>query len=191
MTSNENKLKEFKRFGIKDLEIQKGMDLDEVDSDEYTVITYKSLMSGEMTIVEDTSLHVEGANIGVNVRWLMDNINDYHGKKATWIVLLGVNDGEYIKIYEGKVEGKLVKTDVKNDTTFGFDSNFIPNGQTKTLSELDSLGLKDNFSARKKAVESLLSNDVSYVKHIKNIPQWSGSYQSNEKESTPKTKKMV
>jgi hypothetical protein len=43
VTSNENKLKEFKRFGLINLEIEKGVDLKEVNAIDTTVVLYKAV----------------------------------------------------------------------------------------------------------------------------------------------------
>lgn len=33
---------------------------------------------------------VEGEDVGINIRWLIDQLPKYKGKKAVWTVLLGV-----------------------------------------------------------------------------------------------------
>lgn len=176
MTSNEGKLREYRRFGMEDLDILKGVDLPEVDADPITVILHKSLAAGANTMVEDTSLHVEGAEVGVNVRWLMDNLPTYNGNKATWEVLIGVNTGEEILVYRGVVDGVI--TDRFSDPVgFGFDCRFIPNGETLTLYELDEAGRKDDFSARKAVVEQWQAGNAEVSVKISEIQEWEGAYQ--------------
>ena len=175
VTSNENKLKEFKRFGLDNIEIEKGLDLREVESDAETVILYKALEAGKGRIVEDTSLEVEGADVGVNVRWMIDNLQELAGRKAVWKVMLGHNDGQEIHLYESTIEGILVETgDVGG---FGFDSIFKPNGTDFTLHQLESLGEKDSYSARKDAVQNLINNKVKVTVNVRDLPKWAGSYQ--------------
>lgn len=176
VTSNEFKLKEFQRFGIDNLLIEKGRDLKEVEADAYTVALYKAIEAGVGRIIEDTSLEVEGEDIGVNIRWLLDHLDAYSGKKAIWKVLLGFNDGHSISLFKGVTEGIILKRfdELKG---FGFDSLFVPNGSDLTLYELEEKGQKDEFSARKRAVLSFLRDERVLSKTISDIPVWQGQYQ--------------
>lgn len=177
VTSNIDKLKEFKRFGLHDIMIEKGIDLDEVDSDSETVILYKSISAGPNRIVEDTSLHIDGENVGSNIRWLLDNLNQFEGKVAFWEVYLGFNDGDTVSIFKGSIKGSIVSVENKVENSFGFDQYFIPEGQTKTLYELEIAGKKDLYSARKIAVDNLISNKVISKNVIADVPKWRGSMQ--------------
>ena len=176
LTSNKNKLKEFKRFGIPNIEMALGKDIKEVDSDPITVAVYKSLDSGEDTVIEDTSLHVEGADIGVNVRWLFENLGNYNGNKAVWEVLLAHNDGVEINIYQGKVKGRITNA-FEDLEGFGFDKYFIPESVEKTLCELESDGKKDLFSARRIAVDNLINKKPIKTVKIADVEKWKGAYQ--------------
>lgn len=179
VTSNKNKLKEFKRFGFENLVIEKGRDLKEVDSDEQTVILYKALDAGQGRIVEDTSLEVENADIGVNIRWFIDEIANHVGKKAVWRVYLGLNTGETIQVYKAEIHGIISDTAPYNVDSFGFDNYFIPYGTDKTLQELEDMGLKDLYSARKQAVENLLQHKSIIEVPIAEITKWQGNYQND------------
>lgn len=175
VSSNEQKLKEFARFGLTDIAIGKGRDLKEVDADELTVILYKALDAGKNRIVEDTSLTVEGVEVGVNVRWMESNLHTLAGRKAVWKVYLGLNDGTYIHIYGDEVNGTLV--DSQSKTGFGFDSHFQPDGSAYTLEQLSNMKQKDTFSARKKAVDNIQKGRVLHSYKIEDIPNWTGKYQ--------------
>ena len=177
VTSNMNKLKEFKRFGLSGINIEKGVDLDEVDSDSETVILYKSISAGPNRIVEDTSLHVDGEDVGANIRWLLDNLNQFDGKSAVWEVYLGFNDGLTVSTFKGSIKGAIIATDNKVENSFGFDQYFVPEGQTKTLYELELAGQKDLYSARKLAVENMISNRIISKHVISEVPKWEGSMQ--------------
>ena len=176
VTSNQNKLEEFNRLGLHDLAIEKGRDLAEVDSNDMNVILYKALAAGTMSIVDDTSLDIEDAQIGTNIRWLLDNIAEYAGRKALWTVLLGKNTGTSIEVYKGTIEGYIVNRPVTS-STFSFDNHFMPNGSNHTLEELGQGVLKDHYSARKNAVMDLLDNDPIAVYPIDSIQEWTGTYQ--------------
>ncbi len=181
VTSNINKLNEFKQLGLKNIKIEKGIDLPEVDSDDVTVIKYKALHAGINRLVDDTSLNVENESIGVNIRWLLNNLSKLNNRKANWKVLLGYNNGKHIYVYEGIVYGiiKSPSTSISKDD-FGFDPYFIPinnNPKNLSLKELDNLGKKNNYSARNYAVLNFLKNKYVYKFEISKIPEWKGKYQ--------------
>jgi len=171
-TSNEGKLKEYQtlfgKHGIK-LDVSK-MDLDEVDADPLTVIVQKISQVNEGVLVEDTSLDVEGEEVGVNVRWLVDHLPE--GKKATWTVLLGYQEKGKVYVFKGEVKGKLVKARIK--AGFGFDPYFLPDGSTKTLAEEKP----DQFNARALAVKALIANQPFAI--TKPIYDWKGPWQEHE-----------
>jgi inosine/xanthosine triphosphate pyrophosphatase family protein len=126
--------------------------------------------------VEDTSLDIEGEDIGVNIRWLIEEIKNFEGKKAKWKVILGVNDGLTISLYQGFINGRIVNKPF-DAPSFGFDPYFIPDGSDYTLHELEKMGLKDQYSARKIAVQQMLNKEFMMKEEIKNIPKWNGDYQ--------------
>lgn len=187
VTSNEHKLREFQRMGLSDISIEKGRDLREVASpDIATVALYKSLEAGPGTIIEDTAFNLlrpQAGWIGTDIKWNLDNIKKYDREKAVWTVCLAKNDGTYITLYKGYVFGYIVQKD-DNPTAFGFDSCFVPYDQYGfyTLHELEQMGKKDEYSARKRAVDLLLTNEefhdnVSFHA-VKLIPAWTGKYQN-------------
>lgn len=173
-TSNKDKANEYIRFGIPNLEVKENIDIKEVLGTPREVIIYKALEMPEGTIVEDTSLDVEGEQVGVKVRALIDKLleGNLEGRKATWRVLIGHHDDGKIHIYEGITEGKLTKP---RGEGFGFDPIFQPNESEKTLAELGKE--KDNFSARRRAVENLLNNKSIEVVEVDTVPEWTGEYQ--------------
>lgn len=175
VSSNENKLIEFRRFGLDNIEIEKGRDIDEVQAEPETVILYKAIAAGKNRIVEDTSLVVEGEDVGVNVRWMLKYLRALAGRKATWRVFLGLNDGKFVHLCKADIEGVLVEAEELSG--FGFDSIFKPDGSEYTLYELEQKGQKDDFSARKRAVKELLANNTVYSVSIKDVPEWNGLYQ--------------
>ncbi|MFJ8531131.1 non-canonical purine NTP pyrophosphatase [Bacillus sp. NPDC094106] len=180
VSSNENKLKEFQRFGIHNIYIEKGRDIPEVNHPSVDVVAmYKSIEAGKMRIVEDTALFIDGEDVGVNVKWLLDSISKYEGKKATWKVCLAVNDGNRIYLYEGVVYGRIVNNKPIKES-FGFDNYFIPDDTSKTLYELEKQGSKDGFSARRKAVNRFLNEMPYLVVPIAAIKPWEGNYQKEK-----------
>jgi inosine/xanthosine triphosphate pyrophosphatase family protein len=177
VTSNDHKINEFKRFGLTDLTIEKGVDLPEIESsDPILVMLHKAKDAGVKRIVEDTSLVVDGAEVGTNIRWLVDELPKYNGKNSIWSVLLGVNDGVNIIIYRGDVVGKITNR-FKEHIGNAFDCRFVPDGSDETLYELDLNGRKDNYSARKFALESLIAGASILSVPIKDVEEWKGEYQ--------------
>lgn len=173
-TSNPGKLEEFRiffnRYGC-ELEISE-VDLDEVDSDPLTVITHKASQLDERILVEDTSLDIEGADVGINVRWLIDDLEKYLGKKAVWTVLLAYRLDDQVHIFKGEVQGTIVQ--LRSNGGFGFDPYFLPNGSTKTLAEEKP----DQFNARSLAVEALMNNQRFVTRSP--LYQWDGSWQKHD-----------
>lgn len=172
-TSNLGKFEEFKRLFDQhgsSLEATH-IDLDEIDADPIKVIAHKASQLGENVIVEDTSLDIEGASVGVNIRWLLDHLKDLVGKRAEWTVLLGFRQGNEVFIYKGSVLGTIVEP--KGSAGFGFDPVFQPDGADKTLAEAKP----DAVNARAKAVEALIKGDV-FMKHPI-IEDWEGPWQKS------------
>lgn len=170
-TSNPGKFEEFKRLFAqhgKSLETTH-IDLNEIDADPIQVIAHKASQLGENVIVEDTSLEVEGAAVGINIRWLLDHLHEYAGRKAEWTVLLAYRQNQQIFIYKGSVSGTIVPS--KGATGFGFDPVFLPNGAKETLAE----SKPDIYNARAKAVEALFKGDVWAKQPL--IEHWEGPWQ--------------
>ena len=110
-TSNPGKFEEFKRLFAKygsTLETSH-IDLKEIDADPIKVVAHKASQLGENIIVEDTSLDIEGASVGINIRWLLDHLTEYAGRKAEWTVLLAFRLDNQIYIYKGSVSGTIVQ----------------------------------------------------------------------------------
>ena len=175
VTSNKRKIREYREF-LPDIRIEEGKDLPEVDSDDITVAIYKGIDNGPFTISEDTSLEIEGEEIGVNLKWFKSKIPTFVGKKAYWKVLLAKNDGEYIKVYEGFIKGEIISS----DDISSFDHYFSVDGYDKTLGELKATDIEPAlYSARAMAAKNLREDKFIVRKRIKFIPEWTGKYQNS------------
>ncbi len=108
-TSNQAKLQEYRNFGFNQLEAFEGADIKEVQGTDLEVITYKVLQLPENTLAEDTSLAVEGADIGVNVRYMLDNLKDYVGRKAVFKVMIGKWEQNHVNVYTAELSGTIVE----------------------------------------------------------------------------------
>lgn len=170
-TSNLGKYEEFKRlFGQQGATLEAThIDLKEIDAPPMEVLAHKASQLEEGILVEDTSLEIEGAEVGIHVRYLLDHLPQFEGRKAVWTVLLGCRNREEVLIYRGEVSGKIVQP--RGEEGFGFDPVFLPDGSNKTLAE----SKPDRYNSRAKAVEALLKGDV-WKKHPV-ITDWKGPWQ--------------
>lgn len=180
-TSNQNKLREFQRYGL-DIVAEPGADLPEVEGTPEEVIIHKALAAGANVLVEDTSLDVEGFNAGVNIRWMLDTMTQQMCSsaqpiepKAIWRVMLAYHDGVTMHVAHAETKGHLIAQ--PRGAGFSFDPYFVPEGYILTLGELDLLDAKDHISARKAAAMKMLSGDHKCIP-VASIPKWTGAYQS-------------
>ena len=177
-SSSKGKLDEYMGFGLPLKQISLP-DAPEVLGTEEEVIIYKALNFGENFLVEDTSLHVEGFDVGVNIKWLIKEIHTnpkFQGKKATWLVYLGLVQSGKLYLVTGSISG-TINMDRRSRDAFGFDSVFIPDGTDQTLWELKQANNKTDYSARKIAVDKMLRHEFDNVLSVNEIPVWTGPYQ--------------
>ena len=170
-TSNAGKISEFTRLFAQHSVIPKftNIDLPEIIADPLRVITHKASSIGEDIIVEDTSLDIEGAEIGINVKWLLDTLTEHIGKKATAITLLAFMHQNQVYVYEGKVHGTIVAP--RGAGGFGYDSIFLPDGHNRTSAE----DKPDSVNPRALAIEALFANRTLAI--TQPITTWDGNWQ--------------
>lgn len=118
-----------------------------------------------------SKLDIEGASVGINVRWLIDHLVEYVGRKAIWTVLLAYRMNDEIFIYKGEVQGLIVPA--RGDQGFGFDPVFLPYNADQTLAE----SKPDEVNARALAVDALVRGELFAV--VKAIYEWDGPWQEN------------
>ena len=167
-TSNQVKLEEFKRYLGPNIVIQRE-DMKEPDADCITIVRYKASQFHNV-LIDDTSLEIEGEDVGVNVKWLLQTLHQHIGKKAKFVSLLGIRKlDDFVYIFKGEVEGTIV---LPRGKAYGFLHFFQPDGTNKTLAE----ELPDQFNARYYAVRNFLNNVV----FLKSEPllEWTGVFQN-------------
>jgi len=170
-TSNKGKLREFVLLFAKhgaSLVVSE-IDLKEIEADPVSVVVHKAAQAGEEVLVEDTSLEIEGENVGINVRWMLDHLSSLIGKKAVWRVLLAYLKDHTVYVYEGKTEGTIVSP--RGEEGFGFDPVFLPHGSKQTLAEAKPL----QVDARAKAVSALFEQKPLIA--LPPITDWRGPWQ--------------
>lgn len=168
-TSNNDKLKEYREYlpGYKIM--AKKTDLAEPLADELTVIQYKASQLDEGYLVDDASLHVQGVEIGVNIKWLIPKLHEHEGKIAEFSCLLGVRKGDEILIFKGSVNGKIVKPKGEG---FGIGPFFLPDGLSRTLGEY----MAPKYNPRYLALQNFLEKNVYETRPL--LTQWTGEFQN-------------
>lgn len=170
-TSNQGKLAEYQRlfdqYGI--FLSSTHVDLPEIDADPLSIAVHKASQMGPGVLVDDTSLHIEGADVGSNVRWFKNRLTEYIGKKGIWVVLIAYLDENQVHVYKGQVEGAIVAP--QGEDGFGFDPFFLPNGAIKTIAE----ERPDTLNARALAVKALINGEA--IAHVPVMMEWKGRWQ--------------
>lgn len=176
VSSNDRKLAEFAEMGLP-MDMAVGVDLPEVDGTPDEVIVHKSVAAGAGTLVEDTILFIDGVPV-VDVRWRLGELGNAEGASSTFIVSLALNDGESVSVWQGRVDGRIVSPGGVPQDSFGFDAFFVPDGSGGIdLHSLALCGRKHEFSARARAVRSLLERAPDLQFEITEVQPWSGSWQ--------------
>jgi XTP/dITP diphosphohydrolase len=137
--------------------------------------TVKALKPGEWIIGEDSGLEVFGLNSmpgihsaryagpkasdGENIAKLlkMMSLRSAEKREARFLctmVVFSPNGTE--SIFEGELRGAITRK-MQGTGGFGYDPIFCPEGETKTLGELDP-GFKNRMSHRARAVRAFLSS---------------------------------
>lgn len=171
-SSNKKKHKEYQEFGFP-YSSKPSEDLKEPLTDILVIAAYKAQKSGVGAIVEDTALEVEDSDIGVRVRFLEHTLDNFIGKKAIFQVALGKQNEDSTEVFYAETTGTIVKNNFPE--AYGFDGSFIPDGETKTLYELEQEGLKERVSPRKKVIQKLVDNKPFCI-FYENI-NWRGQWQ--------------
>jgi non-canonical purine NTP pyrophosphatase (RdgB/HAM1 family) len=132
------------------------------------VVTHKAKAAYEQikspVLVEDFSLVLNtlGKLPGPFIKWFWDEIgpagvcrmlNDFSDRSAVATVAFGLYDGHDLQIFEGQAKGMIAKSP-RGEALFGSDSIFIPDGYTKTWSEMPPEE-RDATSIRRVALKRL------------------------------------
>lgn len=169
-----NKVRMTQKYLPIKLEHQK-LDLTEIQSLDPKEVTEHKLREAfkqiqKPVLVEDTSLvfHGLGKLPGPFVKWFLEEIGtedmcrlvDNKDRSATATVTYGIYDGKNLLTFTGVVLGSVAQHPIGTNG-FGWDPIFIPEGQTKTYSEMTNDELL-NHSPRREATEKM----NTYIKSI-------------------------
>ncbi len=179
-TNNQNKVEEIrslisrpynvislKEAGI-NINIPEPYDTLEANASEKSQTIYR--LTGENCFGEDTGLETEalngepgvksaryageGKNSNDNIEKLLEALNGVNNRKARFRTVISAIINGQEQLFSGTCEGDI-SFEPKGEMGFGYDSIFIPKGDTRTFAEM-SLEDKNHFSHRKKAVAQLL-----------------------------------
>lgn len=166
ITGNSGKANEYKSFLEESIYI---VDLDLVEIQSLfpkEILKHKVNQAYEIlkrpVIVDDVSFILDAISPlpGPLIKWFMPN-NDpymlceicekYQNFQATAQCMIAHFDGKEINYFKGEVKG-TISMSPRGTNGFGFDSVFIPNGETRTWGEIDKA-----TSHRKLAIDKLVS----------------------------------
>lgn len=177
VTSSPIKLREYKAFSTPGLTIMPGEDVREIMADADSIIAYKALSAGEGRLVEDTILIVDGQP-WVDVKWKIPALlrgEVATGTPLTWQVRLGVLWKEHLYSFLGEVHGNVCPFTVDGG---GMDPIFWIEDAQASLAQLDMIGRKDPYSARRIALENLINKVPHQVLSAPCLSPWTGDYQN-------------
>lgn len=127
-------------------------------------------LSGARAFADDTGLEVFSLNMepGVfsaryagehrndadNILKLLQNMQNHTDRAARFRTVIAYTDGKEFRFFEGIVNGKIALQQV-GQNGFGYDSVFIPDGETRTFAEM-STNEKNALSHRGRAIRCFI-----------------------------------
>ncbi len=142
------------------------IDLNEPDSDPNTIANVKAIEAKKqlnlpgknIIIIEDTALHVQGAQVGANIKWMLNNLNSLGGRKAVWEATLAFQVGDQVYIYKGEIRGRISSTPKGEGPGFApYLIPDLPNGKPGTLSLAQIPEITPRSSAQMAALTKFVS----------------------------------
>jgi XTP/dITP diphosphohydrolase len=185
MTSNPDKLFEFRRLGLAATMESPSADLPEADADPYFVCAHKAHQCGEGALCEDTRLDVEGSDIGIHIKFSLDKLSNLAGRRARFSCCLALCSTDSVKVWEGSIEGII--DHARGTGGFGFDPYFFPkDSKGESLAQLSERGLKDLFSARALACAAFSASQPVAVFSRDKLEAYTGPWQHAAMPKPPK-----
>jgi len=180
VTTNQKKVEETNRilrgiFNIKHLKPVKFSELQVLDVEKVAIDKAKkaSKIYNKIVMVDDTGLFINALNgspgphidretkkYGMGFKYWCDILNRMNAtdRSAYAITIIAIcSPNKPPLVYSGRIDGHIPKKPMKGKYGFGWDSIFIPNGYSKTLSQLKPEE-KDKISTRRKALDKFLKD---------------------------------
>jgi XTP/dITP diphosphohydrolase len=101
----------------------------------------------------------DGRNFDANIERLLKELKGNKNRKARFRTIIALSLGDKDYFFEGMVSGEIID-EKRGHGGFGYDSVFVPKGQTKTFAEMTSAeknGISHRFAAMTKLKSFLLS----------------------------------
>lgn len=153
---------------------QASLDLPEIQAVEVSEVagrkamTAYEMMGGSPVMIEDTGLYLESWNglPGALIRWFLQTVEPagicrmldaYPDRAARAETIVAVYDGS-LRLYAGSIIGAIAPAP-RGEQGFGWDTIFIPQGQTRTFAEM-APEEKDRFSMRRIALEKWAAGEI-------------------------------
>jgi len=95
----------------------------------------------------------EAKDSKANMRKVLKEMENQSDRSAHFRTVIALILGEKEFLFDGSVEGKLIK-EARGNAGFGYDPIFIPEGYTETFAEMKP-DMKNTISHRAKAIEKL------------------------------------
>ena len=198
LTSNAQKSDDFKKFGFSVREFpNENMEIRSPCVEE--VALHKAFDTGlNNIVVEDTSLHVEGAKFfGTEIKHVYHEIRQgdkYHYHDAIWKIALCAKKDDNFYLATGEINGKIILPPSYNG--YNFEKFFAIKQNEKyvhfgDLNKADRFSFNPRFKALMMLSKALENDDYSSLKCIplNTVKKWSGEYQIELKPaSLPKRK---
>ena len=89
-----------------------------------------------------------------NMAKVLDEMKDENNRKAYFVTVMCLVDGDGTHYFEGRVYGNLTR-EIRGEKGFGYDPIFIPESYEITFAEMKAED-KNKISHRKKAIEQFL-----------------------------------
>jgi non-canonical purine NTP pyrophosphatase (RdgB/HAM1 family) len=173
VTGNENKLREILAIAPKNVQLTpQSISLMEIQTlDLHAIVTHKLeeayALVHKPLIVDDISAELSGLGglpgpfikffidkLGPGVLYDLSKISKNDDDNVTIRCLAGYYDGTTMLFGEGIVQGHVAAP--RGENGFGFDSTFVPSGETRTMAELYPEE-KNELSQRAEALHNLFA----------------------------------
>jgi len=178
-TGNKNKAQEFKKFFdfLEKKVIFTNHEVKEPQGKHLEVLRYKASTvpqtKGVYTLCEDTALFVGERYFGPNIKHHIEELSDFVGHKAKFVVALGYYDevDDKVKYVQGIQDVVIVEK--KGDGGFGFDNRIATaEDPTKTFAEYKPASINPRY----RAVELLTRGHLCIAEPLR---EWSNDFQQN------------
>ncbi len=167
ITGNAHKAKYFSELVGVDIPHKK-VDVHEIQSlDAEEVVIAKAKAAYEIlkkpVIIEDTSLVITAMNglPGPFIKWFLDTLGAEkicrladlsHDRGAVASAIFAYYDGKDMRLFPGSLHGRIADQP-QGTSGFGWNVIFIPEGETKTLGEMDDKTFKMHYNKIKRFEE--------------------------------------